>query len=167
MSGKRSRGFTLVEMIIAMVIIGVGLAGVLTAFDTTVRSSADPMIHKQMLAVAEEMMEEILLKPYVDPEGDAAPVNAVAACGAAGAVRNAFDDLADYHGYQTTGICDIDGAAVVGLADYNVAVTVVENAAVATDLTGLPVGAVRTVTVTVTRGGETIVLTGWRTNYGA
>lgn len=167
MSGKRSRGFTLVEMIIAMVIIGVGLAGVLTAFDTTVRSSADPMIHKQMLAVAEEMMEEILLKPYVDPEGDAAPVNAVAACGAAGAVRNAFDDVSDYHDYQTTGICDIDGAAVVGLADYNVAVTVVENAAVATDLTGLPVGAVRTVTVTVIRGGEAIVLTGWRTNYGA
>lgn len=165
MCSRRSRGFSLVEMIIAMVIIGVGLAGVLTAFQTTVRDSADPAIHKQMLAVAEEMMEEILLKPYVDPEGDAAPVNALVACGAAGAIRNAFDDVADYHGYQTTGVCDIDGGAVAGLGAYNVSVTVVANAAVAVDLTGLPIGAVRTITVTVTRGGEAISLTGWRTNY--
>lgn len=163
MFNRRPRGFTLVEMIIAMVIIGVGLAGVLTAFDTTVRSSADPMIRKQMLAVAEEMMEEILLKPYAVT--GTAPSNALAACGDAGAVRKAFDDVSDYHGYQTTGVCDIDGDVVPGLADYNVSVTVVANAAVAVDLTGLPIGAVRTITVTVTRGGEALSLVGWRTWY--
>lgn len=163
MYSRRSRGFSLVEMIIAMVIIGVGLAGVLAAFQTGVRDSADPAIHKQMLAVAEEMMEEILLKPYA--VSGVAPANALVACGAAGAARDTFDDVADYHGYQTTGVCDIDGNAVVGLGDYIVSVTVVANAAVAVDLTGLPVGAVRTITVTVTRGGEVITLTGWRTNY--
>lgn len=167
MSARHSHGFTLVEMILAMVIIGVGVAGVLAAFQAGVRGSADPVIHKQMLAVAEEMMEEVLLKPYVDPEGDAAPTNALAACGAAGSARNAFDDVADYHGYQTTGICDIDGAAVTGLETYNVSVAVAADAAAAADLPGLPVGAVRRVTVTVTRGGESLTLTGWRTNYAA
>jgi len=160
---KRSSGFTLIEMVIAMVVIGVGLTGVLSAFNAVVRSSADPMIHKQMLAVAEEMMEEILLKPYTDPEGDAAPVNAAAVCGAAGAIRSAFDDVADYAGYATTGVCDIDGAAVAGLADYGVSVAV----DAAATLGALGAGSVMRVTVTVTRGTESIGLTGWRTNYAA
>lgn len=163
MCSRRSRGFTLVEMIIAMVIIGVGLAGVLTAFQTAVRDSADPAIHKQMLAVAEEMMEEILLKPYA--VSGAAPVNALVACGAAGSERDAFDDVADYDGYQTTGICDIDGGAVAGLENYNVSIAVATDAAAAADFPGLLAGAVRRVTVTVARGGEVITLTGWRTNY--
>lgn len=159
MSNRRASGFTLVEMVIAIVIIGVGLAGVLTAFNTTVRSSADPLIHKQMLAVAEEMMEEVLLKPFA--VNGAAPVNVQQACGG-GVARTAFDDVSDYNNYSTTGICDVDGAAVVGLEGYNVAVAI-GNAA----LGGIAAASVLRVTVTVTRGAETITLVGWRTNYAA
>lgn len=164
MCANRARGFTLIEMIIAMVVIGVGVAGVLTAFQTGVRGSADPVIHKQMLAIAEETMEEVLLKPYAVT--GVAPANAATPCVAA-ASREAFDDVSDYNGYQTTGICFIDGSAVDGLAGYNVSVAVVENTAVAVELVGLPAGTVKTVTVTVIRGGETLTLTGWRTNYAA
>lgn len=166
MSSRGSRGFTLVEMIIAIVIIGVGLAGVLTAFNTTVKSSADPLLHKQMLAVAEEMMEEVLLKPFAPQPGASAA--GATTCGTAAAVRAAFDDVSDYHTYETTdGTCDIDGVAVAGLAGYSVKVTVVANAAVATDLVGLPIGAVKKVTVVVTRGGETLSLVGWRADYAS
>ncbi len=159
---RRISGFTLIEMIIAIVIIGVGLAGVLAAFNTTVKSSADPLLHKQMLAAAEEMLEEILLKPFVDPEGDAAPTNAVLSCGVA-ATRTAFDDVSDYHNYETTGICDIEGTSVAGLGGYNLKVTVDAAASLGT-LSG---GAIKKVTVVVTRGGETISLVGWRTSYAA
>lgn len=160
---RRMSGFTLIEMIIAIVIIGVGLAGVLTAFTTTVRSSAEPLIHKQMLAVAEEMLEEILLKPFAVT--GVAPVNAATPCGVAAAVRTAFNDVSDYHNYQTAGICGIDGVAVAGLATYGLRVTVVQNAAVATDLAGLPIGAVKRIAIVVTQGNETISLVGWRTDY--
>ena len=162
---RRVSGFTLIEMIIAIVIIGVGLAGVLTAFSTAVKSSADPLIHKQMLAVAEEMMEEILLKPFAVT--GVAPVNAATSCGLPASVRTSFDDVSDYHNYQTAGICGIDGTAVTGLGTYGVRVTVVPNAVVATDLVGLPIGTVKTITVVVTQGGETISLVGWRTNYAS
>jgi MSHA pilin protein MshD len=156
---RRMSGFTLIEMIIAIVIIGVGLAGVLTAFTTTIRSSADPLIHKQMLAVAEEMMEEILLKPFAVT--GVAPVNAATACGAAAAIRTAFDDVSDYNNYQTTSICDIEGNAVAGLGTYSIRVTI-DAAASLDTLSG---GAVKKVTVVVTHGGETISLVGWRTDY--
>lgn len=161
MSSRRLRGFTLVEMIIAMVIIGVGLAGVLAAFNTAVRSSADPLIHKQMLAVAEETMEEVLLKPFAVT--GTAPSNSAVSCGAAGAVRSAFDDVSDYHNYETSGICDIDGGAIGGLESYSVKVAI-DAAATLGTLSG---GAVKKITVTVTGGGQTLTLIGWRTNYAA
>jgi MSHA pilin protein MshD len=159
MSNKIAHGFTLVEMVIAIVIVGVGLAGVLTAFNNTVKSSADPLIHKQMLAVAEEMMEEVLLKPFA--VNGAAPVNTLKSCGGATPPsRAAFDDVSDYNNYSTTGICDIDGATVAGLGGYNISVAV-GNAALA----GIAAASVLKVTVTVTHGSETIALAGWRTNY--
>jgi MSHA pilin protein MshD len=169
-------GFTLIEMIIAIVIIGVGLAGVLTAFDVNVRNSADPLIRKQMLSIAEEMLEEIQLKPFSDPQGDAAPVNATANCNVAagtviaGAVRTAFDDVRDYGGfdaghpgYATAGICDIDGTAIAGLGSYNVAVAIT-----AQNLTdGTTAVASLRIAVTVTHGAETLTHFGWRTDYGS
>lgn len=160
MSARRGGGFTLVEMVIAIVIISVGLAGVLAAFSTTVKSSADPMIRKQMLAVAEEMLEEIQLKPYA--VSGTAPANSPVACGAAGAVRAAFDDVSDYHNYQTSSVCDIDGDAVTGLASYAVQVSVV-----VTNLGAPPVAAAKRIAVTVTHAGETLTLVGWRTDYAS
>ena len=161
MSIRRASGFTLVEMIVAVMIIGVGLAGVLTAFSTTVRSSADPLLHKQMFAVAEEMMEEILLKPFAVT--GTAPTNSATSCGTAAASRTAFDDVADYDNYQTAGICDIDGAAVAGLDGYGVKVSIDATAS----LGGLSGGIVKKVTVVVTHGGESFSLVGWRTNYAS
>lgn len=157
MSARRPSGFTLVEMIIAIVIIGIGVAGVLTAFNTTVKSSSDPLLHKQMLAAAEELMEEVLLKPFAVT--GTAPTNSATSCGLAAAARTAFDDVSDYHNYETTGICDIDGATVAGLGGYGLKVTV----DAAASLDSLAGGAVKKITIIV----GTIRLVGWRTDYAS
>jgi len=155
MCGERARrcqrGFTLVEMIVAIVILGVGVAGVMLVFSTAVRGSADPLAHQQMIAIAEEMLEEVMLKPYA-----AAANTAPAAC-----ARDTYNDIADYNGYATTNqICAIDGTAIPALASYSVSVSVV-----AGTLSG--VGAARRITVTVTHGGSSVTLTGWRTDYAS
>lgn len=151
MSNKWTTGFTLVEMVIAIMIIGVGLAGVLTAFNTNVKSSADPMIRKQMLSIAEEMMDEVMLKSFATGTGTITGCNRLAA-----------DDISDYGSYNQS-ICDIDGTAVVDLAGYMVAV-----AQAAASLTnGTEAVAATKITVTVTRGAETLSLVSWRTNYGS
>ncbi len=153
---------TLIELVVAIVIIGVGLAGVLLTFSTVVKGSADPLIHKQMLTLAEEMMEEIALKPFA--VSGTAPANTLKNCSTTGtgiAPRAAFDDVTDFHGYQTTGICNIDGDAITELSAYSLQVTV-DAAATLGTLSG---GSVKKITVTVTYGTESVQLVGWRTNY--
>ena len=62
MTKRSAQGFTLIEVIIFIVVVAAGLAGILLVSNTVVASSADPMVRKQAVAVAESMLEEILLK---------------------------------------------------------------------------------------------------------
>ena len=150
MSNKLTRGFTLVEMIIAMVIIGVALAGVLSVLSRASVASTDPMVVKQMSAIAEGMMDEILLKPF------AAPGVAANKCD-----RTDFDDIGDYNGYEQDA-CAVNGDP--GPAGYRVKVTVAQ---VDGGLTaaGLAKSDTATITVQVTHGKENFTLVGWRTNF--
>jgi MSHA pilin protein MshD len=68
---RNSSGFTLIEMIITIVVISVGLTGVLLTFQTVVKSSADPLVTKQMISIAEAQMEGAMLKEFADIADDA------------------------------------------------------------------------------------------------
>lgn len=66
MSKRKQQGLTLIELVVFIVVVSVGLAGVLTSLDLSVKSSADPLQPKQALAIAEAALEAMLLKPYAD-----------------------------------------------------------------------------------------------------
>lgn len=173
-------GFTLIELIAFIAIIGISIAGVLLSFDTAARGSADPAVRKQALAIAESLLEEIQQMPftYCDPD-DPAVATAVspASCATvevigpeAGESRYStntpFDNVNDYHGYSTAieapaGIKDISGTPIGGLALYNAAVTVSDTA-----LGGVPAGEALLIQVTVIAPGNvTVTLGAYRTRH--
>src|SRR5688572_9824280 len=86
MCPDRSLGVTLIELVVFIVIVGVAMAGLFAAFNTITAASADPQVRKQMLAIAESLMEEIQLKPftYCDPDDPQATTATSATVGAAG-----------------------------------------------------------------------------------
>jgi MSHA pilin protein MshD len=157
-TNPRQRGFTLIELIIFIVVVSIALAGILSVMNTVVKSSADPMVRKQTIAIAESLLEEILLKDYCDPDTLNTSVSP-STCGtnAVESGRNTYDDVDDYAGYTSTGIVDMTGAATPGLAQYNI------SPAVAVDTVALGGLTVKRVTVSVTGPqGAVVSLTGYR-----
>ena len=151
--GGRERGLTLIELVVFIVIVSVALSGVLITFNTVVRSSADPLVSRQLQSVAEAMLEEVLLQGFVDPDGGANVVEGS---------RALYDDVDDYNGYANpvAGITDPDGTVV--LAGYSVAVAVTIPAAWGSTNT-VPTTSVKLVTVTASHGGQSFALSGYRT----
>ena len=143
----RQRGLSLIELVVFIVVVSVGVVGILSVFNITVKASADPVVRKQAIAVAEGMLDEVLAKDFI-------------AADYSGTDRGLFDDVSDYAGYNETGIKALDGASVFGLESYKLAVSIDAAAAL-----GLPAGEIKKVTVLVTGGGNSITLIGYRTNY--
>lgn len=148
---KHTRGFTLVEVIFFIVVVSLAMVGILSVMNTTVKSSADPMVRKQTLAIAESLLEEILQKGFTDPDGSNA--------GETGRIN--WDNVADYNGYSNTAIEDQQGNIKPGLAAYRIA-GVVAVPATAADNAALNAAGALKVTVSVNGPGGTIVLVGYR-----
>jgi len=150
---RRQAGFTFVELIMFVVIVGIGVAGILSVFYVTAQKSADPAAHKQLIAIAEAMLEEVELMPFTcrDPDDPTASDASVALTGnnctaggtpelmgaEAGETRYApvspavffpYDNVNDYNGFDTAtavpaGIRDPSGP-LLGPAGYRAVVTV-------------------------------------------
>ena len=178
----RERGFTLVELLMFVVIVSVALGAMMSLFAQTSARSADPMLRRQALAIAESLLEEVQLMPltFCDPD-DANVDTAVSSAGCAslteasgpesGETRFAspqFDNVNDYNGYTMTpattgGIKDITNTAISGLSGYSASVSV---AAAPLGTITAASGDVLRITVSVTDpGGHVISLDGYRSRH--
>lgn len=157
-SRRPQRGFTLIELIIFIVVVSVGMAGILVVMNTVVKSSADPMVRKQAAALADSILEEILQKAYCDPStGDASTTPPTCGANTVKAGRSTFNNVDDFNGKTIA-----DFALPAELASY--AVTI----AVTADTTTLGAGPnipAKKVIVTVSNGTQSIAMTGYRSNY--
>jgi len=154
-SRHHQRGISLVELILFIVIISVAVTGIMLVMNRVTGHSADALLRKQSLAIAESMLEEIQLQNFAKPAGGfAGPFTP--------ATRTSFDCVTDYNGFTTAGIFTVNNTAIAGLGRYRITVAVVP-AALGT------IAAVNslliTVSVTDPKGNLPVQISGYRTAY--
>lgn len=174
---NRAAGVTLVELIIFIVIVSASVVGVLSVMNVSTRHSADPMIRKQALDIAESLLEEIFLQSFTfcDPDDANLTTATSATVGAGSCTTQAetlgpetgesrylatapFDNVNDYAGFGMNGIRDLTNTPIPGLAGYNATVAIAE---AGVDY-GLAAAEALRITVTVTNGNVSIPVTAVR-----
>ena len=118
---KRQRGVTLVELVIAIVIVGIAGAALYAAMAAIGGRSADPLLRQQSRVLAEAYLEEILLQDFLDPAS-------ATQCPAPPALRQNYDNVCDYAGLVDNGARSAYGEALAGLEGYRVSVAVTPQA---------------------------------------
>ena len=157
MTSATERGFTLIELIVFIVVVSAGLAGILSVMNTTVQFSAEPMARKQAMVLAESILEEVVQKDYADTDLLDPTLNPKAVH-VKDEKRANMDDVDDYH--DTTESIFTDWPT--SLSDYKVNIGVVKTQWSVNTGPKVPV---KKITVTVTGEGHTISLSGYRADY--
>jgi MSHA pilin protein MshD len=138
----------LIEVVISLVLAGVVVGGILTAWGTYTARSADPLVTRQALAIANSLLGEISLQPLPGSGSTAGT----------GPGRTGLASIADYDGLVLNGITDVEGQALPGLSGYKASISVKPRA-----LQGVPVGSGWWIEVRVTPpAGSDTVLALWR-----
>jgi MSHA pilin protein MshD len=186
-------GLSLLEVVVFIVVLGVGFAGMLVLYNQVTEASVDPLVRKQALAIAQSLLEEIELHAYTFCDPDDANVYTatsptVGAGGCASTVENLgpeggetrynnprFDNVNDYQGFcmgPGTPVCPdavittASNTPITQLADYRVDVAIAQITA-ADALPGVPLTEGLRVTVTAKHipTGITVSLDGYRLRY--
>jgi MSHA pilin protein MshD len=147
----RQCGFTLIELIVAVTVVGIAAATIMGAIAAAASRSADPMLQQQAIAIAQAYLDEIGQRWVVDPNGT--PPNTG---------RGSWDLVDQYNGLVDVGAKDQFGNAIAALSAYTVSVSVSQTSA----LPGIAAAAARRIDVTVTNGpAVNVTLSGYRTGY--
>jgi MSHA pilin protein MshD len=178
---RAPRGLSLIELLMFIGIVSIALAALLRVFVQATAASADPMVRRQALAIAESLLEEVQLMPFTFCDSEDASVETATSAvtgptgctGApeasgpeAGETRTAlpsFDHVNDYHGLSMAGIRDLSGSAVPGLGSYSADISVA--AADLGSLTAASGDALRVTVLVTGPGGTQVSLVGYRSRH--
>lgn len=108
---------SLIELVVAIVVMSIALTGTMLLVDTTTRRSANPVLERQAISIAEAYLAEILQKDYLDPDSGNL-------CPSAEASRANYDNICDYDGLDELGARDQNGRAIPGLEPYRIEVDI-------------------------------------------
>ncbi len=176
-------GFTLIELIVAIVVLSIGVTAFVRLINQTTANSIDPVILEQANAIAQSYLEEALLNPFCDPDvSTSCPVfcSVENMCGVCSnfeglANRALFDDVCDYGNINDNAgaVSQTGGAVIGGTESFNINVTVVDTgitlqATPSLDTLNSANGEIVRVDVNVTHDtfqSLNLTLSGYKTNF--
>ena len=110
--GRVASGFTLIEAMIATVIIGVAVTSLLAVMASSTRANGEALLMTRGIFIAQQMRERLILLPYRDPQtGDTTFGPEESATG----YFSLFDDKDDFNG---AAISPPMGASGTAMADF-------------------------------------------------
>lgn len=156
------RGFSLVEVVITIVVIGIALLAAVGSWSNIASNSADVLWQTKVSYLGQAYLEEVLSQPFDENTplggGPCAPACSAVLGPEAGETRTTFDDVDDFNNLNepATGLFlqIVGGAPVQAYVGYGVAVTVTY-AGQAIFGAGADNQLVKQVVVTVTPPGNT------------
>ncbi len=102
-------GFTLIELVAFIVVVGVSVVAIGSVFQHSVVRIQDPLIHSQLISMAQSQLDETLSRKY----DENTPTGGIPACGTGTVCAgigldsgelltdiNTLDDVDDFHEYQ-------------------------------------------------------------------
>jgi MSHA pilin protein MshD len=159
---RSQSGISLIELIVFILVVSIAVTGILSVMSSTAAHSADPVVRKQAIAIAEGLLEEVAAQPFSwcdpdDPVWQNPSTTSTAACSIpeamgreAGESRSAVPLLDNVNDYDGETVSYPDFSATIAVADAGASFGLADNAA-----------ALR-IEVTVTGKGEQITLSGYR-----
>lgn len=166
-------GFTLIETVIVVVLVGIMIGGMTQVFVSTIGHSHEPVLRQKALAAAEAIMDEVFDKAWDDqtPLGGGCVNSGTGLCpggpSAAGigneeSSRAEYDDIDDYDIIRDQSPPhNAEDQAITGYDGYTLSVFVDQSG----DWNGIPAGDVKRIRVQVTSPTqETVTLTAFRIN---
>jgi prepilin-type N-terminal cleavage/methylation domain-containing protein len=145
----RAAGFTLVESLIASVVLAVAVVGIAGTLAASYQQQRNQVAAAESTQFARQLMEEISGKPFEVPDGQTNN----SGCSGGNNNRATYDDISDYDGYSdlSTSVKTLSGdTQSIGTAGpYTRSVTVVTGPAPVGHTA--PASDFKTVTITVTR----------------
>ncbi|MBT42116.1 MAG: agglutinin biogenesis protein MshD [Idiomarina sp.] len=119
----RQRGFTLIEIIVGIVTLGIALVVLSTLLFPQAPRSAEPLLQARASALGQMFINEIMGKAFDESSdmsggysrcSDSATCTASGALGAEEPTRSSYDDVDDFNGLSTQAGDEIDDVLLQG-----------------------------------------------------
>lgn len=180
-----TRGFSLIELIIFIMVVTIAVGGVLRIITLTTSNSVDPQLRKQALVIAASLLEEIELAHFTwcDPGDPNPPPPLPGGCTAgynevmgpeASNTSRMYDNVNDYGSLSGAAVTyTTDAAGNPFPAGYVAKVTITAEtglgpvgSTISSSTTSIGMNVLRvSVAVSYGSGGDSVVLDGIRTRY--
>jgi prepilin-type N-terminal cleavage/methylation domain-containing protein len=118
---NRCRGLTLIEVVASTMIVGLMAVAALNALGAATKSANSIGNRAVAAGMADELMSEILMQPYSDPDGSSVFGHE---SGESITTRSAFDDVDDYNGWNASPPQYRDGTTIPDRATWKQRVVV-------------------------------------------